>query len=153
MNGRGDLKIVTNHHCTVVSLNGIGVMLTGASGSGKTSLAFSLIEAMRPRDGRGLLVADDQAILVPENGALLLAKAPPTIKGKAEVYGLGIVTVPSCDEVQIRIVAQLLPATEIERLPDSSKISFAGIDIPKIDVPSNDEARATRMILAKLGML
>ncbi len=152
MNGQGDPKIGTNHHCTVVSLNGIGVMLTGASGSGKTSLAFSLIESMRPREGRGLLVADDQTILVPENG-VLLATAPPTIKGKAEVYGLGVVTMPSCDEVQIRIVAQLLPAMEIERLPNSSEISFAGIDIPRIDVPSNDDARATRMILAKLGML
>src|SRR5690606_18170052 len=80
--GRGSPMLLI--HATCVVIGEIGVILRGPSGSGKSDLALRLV------DTGGLLVADDQVFLSVENGALV-ARAPPTISGKLEVRGLGIV--------------------------------------------------------------
>ena len=63
---------------------GRAVLISGPSGSGKSDLALRLID-------RGFtLVSDDQTI-VRRDGDRLFASAPPTIKGKLEIRGVGIV--------------------------------------------------------------
>ena len=60
------------------------MLITGPSGSGKSDLALRLLD-------RGFtLVSDDQTI-VRRDGDRLLASAPPTIAGKLEIRGIGIV--------------------------------------------------------------
>ena len=60
------------------------MLISGPSGSGKSDLALRLLD-------RGFtLVSDDQTI-VRKDGDRLIASAPPTIKGKLEIRGIGIV--------------------------------------------------------------
>ena len=71
-------------HASTVALDGRAVLISGPSGSGKSDLALRLLD-------RGFtLVSDDQTI-VRKDGGRLLAAAPPTIHGKLEIRGVGIV--------------------------------------------------------------
>jgi hypothetical protein len=77
-----------------------GVLLVGASGSGKSDLALRLIAA------GAQLVADDRTDLFVRRGRLY-AKAPARIAGLLEVRGVGILAFPSAMQAQITLVARL----------------------------------------------
>ncbi|MFL2668675.1 MAG: HPr kinase/phosphorylase, partial [Alphaproteobacteria bacterium] len=62
-------------HASCVSMNEIGILLRGPSGSGKSDLTLRLIG-----DG-AMLVADDQVQLTDVAGSLM-AKAPDMLAGK-----------------------------------------------------------------------
>src|SRR6266446_8422012 len=107
-------------HGTCVSLGRTAALLRGPSGSGKSDLALRFLFLAR----RGpaaleapILVADDQVCLV-RNGGRLLAKPPDAIRGRIEVRGVGIVEVKSLMEADLALVVDLVPALQIERLPE-----------------------------------
>ena len=83
-------------HASTVATGGRAVLLSGPSGSGKSDLALRLID-------RGFtLVSDDQTVVMRE-GDRLIASAPPTIAGKLEVRGLGIVEMETLTDVPIAL--------------------------------------------------
>jgi HPr kinase/phosphorylase len=98
-------------HGTSVALGGDGILLRGPSGSGKSDLALRLI------DGGARLVSDDQTELR-IFGEELRMSAPPSIAGRLEVRGVGILRVPSVTSAPLRLVVDLVPASVIERLPE-----------------------------------
>ena len=101
-------------HASAVAVGERGVLIRGASGSGKSSLVLGLID----RDPRTtLLVADDRVVLVAADGRIE-AFPPETIAGRLEVRGLGIVTVPYVAPCSIALVVDLLPAERCPRFPD-----------------------------------
>ena len=120
-------------HGTCVALGRTAALLRGPSGSGKSDLALRFLFLAR----RGpaaleapILVADDQVYLT-RKGARLTATAPPTIRGKIEVRGIGIVEVKSADEAELALVVDLVPSGDIERLPDENATTpLLGLDIP-----------------------
>ena len=74
--------------------DGRAVMIVGPSGSGKSDLALRLLD-------RGFrLVSDDQTI-VRRDGGRLLASAPPSIAGKLEIRGIGIVDMEHDENVPL----------------------------------------------------
>jgi len=105
-------------HATCVAQGEVAILLRGASGSGKSDLAYRFINLSVP-EGSGLphLVADDQVILTRQDG-VILASPPPTIKGKLELRGIGIIELPYLENVRLRLIVDLHPPGEIERLPD-----------------------------------
>lgn len=94
-------------HATCVEWFGLGVLIRGKSGAGKSDLALRLIDA------GAALVADDQVLL--ENG---IASAPVRLQGLLEVRGFGIVKLPFAETTAIALTVDLCSADEIERLPD-----------------------------------
>ena len=68
---------------TCVAIGGRGVLIEGAPGIGKSSLALALID-------RGAQLVGDDGVLLHRDGQALLASPPPTIAGKIEVRNLGI---------------------------------------------------------------
>ena len=75
-------------------------MITGPSGSGKSDLALRLLD-------RGFaLVSDDQTI-VKRDGDRLLASPPPTIAGKLEIRGIGIVDMDHRSDVPVALIVEL----------------------------------------------
>lgn len=94
-------------HATCVEWFGLGVLIRGKSGAGKSDLALRLIDA------GAALVADDQVLL--ENG---IASAPARLQGLLEVRGFGIVKLPFAETTTIALTVDLCSADEIERLPD-----------------------------------
>ncbi len=76
-------------HATAVSIAGRALLIVGPSRSGKSRLAFALIEAST-RARRIRLVGDDRVMLTP-SGDGLIARPHPRIAGFIERRGLGIV--------------------------------------------------------------
>ena len=106
-------------HATAVAIDGAGVLLLGASGSGKSDLALRLID-------RGAELISDDYTLLTRDGDALIASAPATIAGLIEVRGIGIVPLPHRPTVRIALLARLdvtparMPEARVERLCDVS---------------------------------
>jgi len=111
------------HHATCVAFAGSAALLQGPSGSGKSDLAFRLIDA------GGRLVADDQVEIGARDGALW-ASPPTAIAGLMEVRGIGLVRLPYLAEARVRAVVALTAPAEIERLPEGEMITLEGISLP-----------------------
>ena len=79
----------TNLHATLVDIRGVGVLLRGASGVGKSECALALIE-------RGhSLVADDYVIVTLIGDRELQGTAKELNRGYMECRGIGIINVAS----------------------------------------------------------
>ena len=136
-----NLRLSTeNVHATAVAQDGRAVLICGPSGSGKSDLALRLID-------RGFTLVSDDRTLVRGEDERLIASAPPAIRGKIEVRGLGIVDVPAIDDVPVALAAEL--DVDIPRLPDDSRERlFLGIAIPLIAVDAMTASAAAKVALA-----
>lgn len=112
-------------HATTVAIGGRGVLLTGASGAGKSDLALRLI------DRGALLIADDYTVLAASDGQLF-ATPPATIAGRMEVRGLGIIDLPYRARVPVALAIAL--GREEERMPEPRRILLAGIAVPQVTI-------------------
>lgn len=114
---------VTIHGC-MVDMRGIGVLIVGKSGSGKSETAIGLLER------GGSLVADDM-VRVKHVGGELIATAPDLSRGYMEIRGIGIINVANLyglasirPDKRLDLVVTLKPATdlnEVDRLGLESK--------------------------------
>ena len=133
-------------HASTVALDGRAVMISGPSGSGKSDLALRLLD-------RGFtLVSDDQTI-VRKDKERVLAAAPPTIRGKLEVRGVGIVDIETIDDVPLALVVEL--TSDIQRLPDDSRERLVrDIKLPLISVDAMTASAPSKVALAleRLGL-
>ena len=96
-------------HATCVDINGSGVLIVGRSGSGKSSLAISLLAL------GSTLVADDQCELVKKNNKFRISK-PASLPNSIEIRGIGLVSVPMVVETSLDWVVNMDEA-ETERMP------------------------------------
>lgn len=133
-------------HASTVALDGRAVLICGPSGSGKSDLALRLID-------RGFrLVSDDQTIVRKEGGKLI-ASAPPTIHGKLEIRGLGIVEMETVDDVPVALFIEL--TSDIQRIPDDSRDRLVlDVRIPLISVDALTASAPSKVAIAldRLGL-
>jgi len=111
-------------HATCVARDGLGVLLRGASGAGKSDLGFRLID-------RGFaLVADDRVELC-RDGERLLARAPASLAGLIELRGIGIVAMDApVAPAALGLVVDLVAPAAVERLPEPACATYLGIAVP-----------------------
>jgi serine kinase of HPr protein (carbohydrate metabolism regulator) len=131
-------------HASCVAIEGIGVLIRGGSGAGKSDLALRLID-----DG-AMLVSDDYCEVI-EEGDGLIATAPALIAGKMEVRGFGIASVPFVPRAVIGLVVDLAPWGEIPRMPDVNTCNIAGVTLPwlTIDPATISAAAKVRLVLGQ----
>jgi serine kinase of HPr protein (carbohydrate metabolism regulator) len=110
-------------HASCVAIGGRGVLITGASGRGKSDLALRLID----RGAR--LVSDDYTALRAQRGRLI-ASAPASIAGKIEVRGVGIVDVDSLAQAPVCLLVDLNAAPP--RMPEAQSAELLGQSIPSL---------------------
>ena len=133
-------------HASTVALDGRAVVISGPSGSGKSDLALRLL------DCGFTLVSDDQTI-VRSSGERLIASAPPTIKGKLEIRGIGIVAMEQVDNVPVAMLVEL--TSDIQRLPDDSRERpILGIPLPLVSIDPMTASAASKVAVAldRLGL-
>jgi len=131
-------------HASTVAIDGRGVMLEGPSGAGKSDLALRLI------DRGAVLVSDDYTVLV-RSGDTLVASAPATIAGRIEVRGVGILPVTSIAQVPVALLVRL--GAEVDRLPEPSTRSIAGVPIAEIAIDPHQHSAPIKVELALRHLL
>lgn len=124
------------------------VLIRGAPGSGKSSLAAALIAGRGP--GRLVRLVADDGVLLDARGDRLVAVAPEPTRGLIERRGVGIAAVDHEPRAVVRLLVDLSPPAAVERLPDrdAATVRLAGIDVPRIVLPHNDPAAAERVLAA-----
>ena len=133
-------------HASTVALKDRAVLITGPSGSGKSDLALRLLD-------RGFTLVSDDQTLVRRDGARLLASAPPSIAGKLEVRGIGIVEMDHADGVPVALLVEL--TSDIQRLPDDSRERpVLGVALPMVSIDAMTASAASKVELAldRLGL-
>ena len=137
---RGPRLSAETVHASTVASNGRAVLITGPSGSGKSDLTLRLLD-------RGFtLVSDDQTI-VKKDGERLLASAPPTIAGKLEIRGIGIVEMERADNVPLALIVEL--TGDLQRLPDDSRERpILGVRLPIVTIDAMTASAPSKVALA-----
>jgi serine kinase of HPr protein (carbohydrate metabolism regulator) len=123
-------------HASCVAIGGRGVLIAGASGRGKSDLALRLID----RGAR--LVSDDYTILRAENERLI-ASAPPSIAGKIEVRGVGIVEMEALAEAPVCLFIDL--DTPPERLPEPQTVTLLQKCVPALGLEALEGSGAIKV--------
>ncbi len=127
-------------HGSFVDVYGIGLLIIGRSGIGKSEIALDLVE----RGHR--LVSDDVVTITRKGEGILLGTGTDLVKHFMEIRGLGLIDVQSIFGIRsiryqkrIEIVVELLewqPNGEFTRTGlDQSTIKILDVDIPHIKLP------------------
>jgi HPr kinase/phosphorylase len=126
-------------HGVLMEVFGVGILLTGKSGVGKSETAMELIK----RGHR--LIADDN-VIIKEIANQLYGTAPEIIRYFMELRGIGIINVKSMygsgsvlDEKNIQLIIQLenwQQGKEYDRIGDEGTYAeYFDIKVPKITIP------------------
>ncbi len=110
-------------HGALVDVGGVGVLLLGPSGVGKSECALELVS----RGHR--LVADDVVEFERNAGSGLCGRAPERIRHHLEIRGLGILYIPDlfgADRVRESIGLDLV--CRLERWQDGADYDRVGLD-------------------------
>jgi HPr kinase/phosphorylase len=136
-----EFSLYQQYHGSMIDVYGVGVLLTGKSGLGKSEIALDLVER-----GHGL-VADD-VVVVKRKGETktLVASRNNIIDHFMEIRGLGVVDVRANfgirairDSREVQVVVELLEwsrEVEYERLGlDQKTVKLLGVDLPLAQLP------------------
>lgn len=141
----------THLHGVLVDVLGVGVLLIGKSGIGKSECALDLVI----RGHR--LVADDVVYIKKKMPAALVGQAAETIQYHMEIRGLGIINIKDLFGVSsirekkiIDMVLELVdwnPSQEYDRLGiDEQLHNVLGIDLPHLIIPVRPGRNLTSII-------
>jgi serine kinase of HPr protein (carbohydrate metabolism regulator) len=137
-------------HATAVLIGAKAVLIRGPSGSGKSSLAWELIEAATAGAlPFARLIGDDRVHVEAANGRLLVRPAA-TLVGLLEIHGLGIRRLPYEPMGVVTLVLDL-SAADAARLParEATQTVVSGVVLPRLAVTAG--ARPLPLVLAWLG--
>jgi len=130
----------THMHGVLMDVLGVGILLSGKSGIGKSECALDLVI----RGHR--LVADDMVFIKKKMPAALVGQSEDSIQHLMEIRGLGIINIKDLYGVssirEKKIIDMQLelvewdPQQEYDRLGvDDRHVTILGVDIPHICIP------------------
>jgi serine kinase of HPr protein (carbohydrate metabolism regulator) len=137
-------------HATAVALGDRAVLIRGPSGSGKSDLALRCLATpqLPGLAQRAELLADDQVEITRAEVGLEV-RPPPTIAGKIEVRGLGILEFSYRPVARLSLVVDLVAAGEVSRYPlDEATAEFLGVVIPLVRLVGFEASAPTKVLLA-----
>lgn len=127
-------------HASLVDVYGVGLLLTGKAGIGKSEIALDLVE----RGHR--LVADDVVVVTRQQGNILIGSGTDVVKHFMEIRGVGLVDTRAMFGIRairfqkrIELVVQMElmnPEAEYTRITmiDDTK-DILGVDLPVVRLP------------------
>ena len=128
-------------HGALVEVSGVGVLLRGPSGVGKSECALELVS-------RGhKLVADDVVLLERTPDGVLLGRSSERIRHHMEIRGLGIIFVPDlfgaaavCERAAVELICQLerwREGADYDRTGlDRDHEELEGVALPRLRLPA-----------------
>lgn len=131
-------------HASCVAAYGRGLLIWGASGSGKSSLALALM-ALGAR-----LIADDRTILQLSVDERVMASAPAPLRGLIEARGIGLLNAEIAEQATLDLVVDL-DRTEADRLPPFRHTRLLGQDLPLLYRVENIHFASMLMQYLKAG--
>lgn len=145
------LTTSTSVHGVLMDVFGVGILLLGKSGIGKSEIALDLV--MRGHR----LVADDIVDITRRKGSTVYGAGNPIIKYHMEIRGLGIINIKDLfgvaavrDRKKIELVVELQewdPQSEYDRLGvDEQKFEVVGVSLPLSVVPVRPGRNMTTII-------
>lgn len=127
-------------HGSMVDVYGIGILISGKSGLGKSEVALDLVE-------RGHRIVSDDVVILTKKGNILIAAPTEINRHFMEIRGLGIIDVMSMFGIRaIRYQKRLEVILELSLWDDDSKniertglnrqtLTVLGVKIPIINLP------------------
>lgn len=131
---------------SAIVYHGAGILIRGAPGAGKSTLALMLID-----DG-GRLVGDDRVHLGARNGRII-ASGHGAVPGLIELRGRGLVERPFERSAIVRLVVDCVAPDRIERLPEPSSLTatLLGVRLPRQPIAANSPV-APMLVREALGV-
>ena len=74
--------------------------------------------------------------MLARHGERLVMSAPDELRGKLEVRGLGILSMPAAPPTPLDLVVDLTASEEVTRLPDPACTVLLGLERPRIALAS-----------------
>jgi HPr kinase/phosphorylase len=145
------LTLTATLHGVLMDVFGVGILLLGKSGIGKSEIALDLV--MRGHR----LVADDIVDVTRRKQGVVYGAGNPIIKHHMEIRGLGIINIKDLfgiaavrDRKKIELVIELVewdPGREYDRLGvDEAKFTIVDVEIPLAMVPVRPGRNLTTLI-------
>ena len=116
--------MTTARQTTAVAIGTRAVLIEGAPGTGKSSLALGLI------DRGAMLIGDDSLLVEPKEGQLVVLPHPNT-HGLLEVRNLGLVPFPVREEAIAALVVSL-DAQAPRYIEEAGTTAIEGIALPLV---------------------
>ncbi|MGA0854392.1 MAG: HPr(Ser) kinase/phosphatase, partial [Luteolibacter sp.] len=140
---------VTLHGC-MVDMRGVGVLIIGKSGSGKSETAIGLLE-------RGASLVADDMVRIKLVGGELVATSPDLSRGYMEIRGIGIINVANLyglasirPDKRLDLVVTLKPhadLNEVDRLGLRQKTyEILGKHVTHVEIPIAPGRDTARMV-------
>ena len=126
-------------HGVLLEVFGVGILLVGKSGVGKSETAMELIK-------RGHRLVADDSVIIKEIANELYGSCPARIRYFMELRGIGIINVKSMygsgsilDEKKIELVIELENrqiGKDYDRIGDKDEaVEYLGVALPKLTIP------------------
>ncbi|OIO75379.1 MAG: HPr(Ser) kinase/phosphatase [Zetaproteobacteria bacterium CG1_02_53_45] len=134
------LAPVLYQHGVYMDVFGLGVLITGSSGIGKSEIGLELIS----RGHR--LIADDMVEFSRRSPTTIVGKSPDTLRYHMEIRGIGILNIRDLygaaaitDTKRLRMVVELVPwdqvAAEDRVLGEDGETEILEVKIPRVPIP------------------
>ncbi|WP_141432975.1 HPr(Ser) kinase/phosphatase [Bacillus sp. 03113] len=132
------LAPTTAVHGVLVDIYGVGVLITGKSGVGKSETALELVK----RGHR--LVADDCVEIRQEDENTLVGRSPELIEHLLEIRGLGIINVMTLFGAgAVRSVKRITLVMHLELWDQNKQYDRVGLDEEKMTIIDTDITKLT----------
>lgn len=130
----------TSIHGVLVEIKGMGVLIVGASGVGKSETALGLVQ----RGNR--LIADDRVDVYQKNHETVVGEAPKILKHLMEIRGIGIIDIMNLfgagavkQRAEIQLVINLVnwdKNANYDRLGfDEATREICNVEVPQVTIP------------------
>lgn len=129
-----------SHQAGCVAIDGRGLLIEGAPGTGKSSLALALID-------RGARLVGDDGVLLSAREGMLVAAPHPNISGRIEVRNVGLLEIPVSLPVPVALLVVLDPDAP-RFVEKAEQVERAGVILPMLRLYPDSPVLALRAELA-----
>ena len=126
-----------NIHATGLVYDGVGILIRGKSGAGKSLLALALLEFANLSNIEAILIGDDRLDLSLD-AQFLRMSGSKSIQGKIELFGYGVLLREFLARANVDLVVDIV--SNVERMPELAQLSteIFGRKLPRCPVAKSE---------------